>query len=103
VSQHARVTLTRTAAADVQQRQVIVSIDDGEKKTLMFGDSVTVELAPGAHRLKANNTLVWKNVDFSAEPGEIVTFQIINRASRLALGFLSLIGVAPLYLTIEKS
>jgi hypothetical protein len=103
VSTPARVTLTRTAEADVRQRQVIVSIDDGAKKNLMFGESVTLDVPAGAHRLRAYNTLVWKNVDFSVEPGEAVTFQIINRASRFALGFLSLVGVAPLYLTIEKS
>jgi hypothetical protein len=103
VSDPARVTLARTDDADVRQRQVIVSIDDGKKVNLMFGDSVTIEVPPGSHRLRAYNTLVWKNVTFAAEPGETITFQITNRASRLALGFLSLVGVAPLYLTIRRT
>jgi hypothetical protein len=46
--------------------------------------------------------LIWKRVPFTAAPGEHVRFGVANRASRLTLGFLSLMGVAPLYLTIER-
>lgn len=98
----ARVTITRTSDKDVTHRQIYVTIDDQPNTTLMFGDSVTREVAPGAHRLKANNTLVWKKLDFIVEPGEHVEFVVINRAGKLTLGFLSLLGVAPLYLTIER-
>jgi len=99
----AQVTLTRTNSADVGQRQVIVSIDDGSKTNLMFGETMTVEVPAGDHQLKCNNTLVWKKVKFTAAPGEQIRFQITNRTSKLTLGFLSLIGVAPLYLTVEKA
>lgn len=99
---HTRVTITRNSPADVQQRQVIVSIDDGPKATLVFGESVTFTVPAGDHVLKANNTLVWKKVPFSARDGEAVEFVIANRATRFTLGFLSLIGVAPLYLSVEK-
>jgi hypothetical protein len=98
---HAQVTVARTSSHDVGQRQVIVSIG-GARKTLLFGERATFEIAPGTHALKANNTLVWKTVPFSAEPGEHVQFEITNRATRFTLGFLSLIGVAPLYLEIKK-
>ena len=98
----ARVTITRTSKADIGQRQVIVSIDGGPKKTLVFGESATFDVPPGEHALKANNTLVWKTVRFTAGPGEHVQFDVANRATRFTLGFLSLIGVAPLYLTIER-
>lgn len=96
------VTIARTNPLDVQQRQVIVAIDDGPKETLMYGESVTMGVSPGAHMLRTNNTLVWKKVAFDTASGESVTFEVTNRAGRFALGFLSLVGVAPLYLTIEK-
>ena len=98
----ARVTIARTSAADIGQRQVIVSIDGGPKTTLLFGDSATFDIAPGEHAIKANNTLVWKTVRFSAPAGEHVQFEIANCATRFTLGFLSLIGVAPLYLKIDR-
>ena len=98
----ARVRIARTSEVDVKQRQVIVSIDDGPKATLVFGESVDWEIPTGEHVLKANNTLVWKKVPFTAAAGDEIQFQIANRASRFTLGFLSLMGVAPLYMTIER-
>jgi hypothetical protein len=41
-------------------------------------------------------------VPFTVASGERVAFVVSNRATRLTLGFLSLLGVAPLYLTIER-
>ena len=99
----ARVTITRTSKADIGQRQVIVTIDGEPKRTLIFGESTTFDVAPCTHALKANNTLVWKTVPFTASPGEHVQFEVANCATRFTLGFLSLIGVAPLYLKIERT
>ena len=96
------VTLSRKDPRDIGQRQVVARIDDGEPITLLFGDSVTVETQPGSHKLKTHNTLVRKTVPFAVESGEHIEFSIVNRASKLALGFLALIGVAPVYLTIAR-
>ncbi|HWB31427.1 MAG TPA: hypothetical protein VG736_13050 [Vicinamibacterales bacterium] len=96
------VTISRQHEDDVRQRQVIVRIDGGPTATLMFGQTVTFEVKPGLHVLRANNTLFWKKVSFAVEPGEHLEFVLINRAGRLTIGFLALMGVAPLYLTIER-
>ncbi|HEX5217301.1 MAG TPA: hypothetical protein VFV98_17695 [Vicinamibacterales bacterium] len=98
----ARVLLTRTHKKDVGQRQVVVTIDEGAKTTLMFGDRVALDVAPGDHVLKAHNTLVRKSIPFRVQAGEQVTFTLINHPGRFTLGFLALIGVAPLFLTIEE-
>jgi hypothetical protein len=97
-----RVTLSRCHQGDVQMRQVLARIDDGPPMTLMYGDSFTVEVAPGEHVLRANNTLFWKRLHFTSEPGEHLEFMLINSPGRLAIGFLTLMGVAPLYLRIER-
>jgi hypothetical protein len=96
------VTISRQHDDDVRQRQVIVRIDGGPTATLMFGQTVTFEVKPGLHVLRANNTLFWKKVRFAVEPGEHLEFVLVNRAGRLTIGFLALMGVAPLYLTIER-
>jgi len=96
------VTLARTHPRDVGHRQVIVSIDGGPKVTLLYGESVTYELTPGSHHLRAHNTLVWKNVPFHVETGEHLEFLLINRASPLTLGFLAVLGVAPLFLSVHR-
>ena len=48
-----------------------------------------------------SETLVGHLVD--PRPGERVRFVFANRPGRWTLGFLSLIGVAPLFLTVERA
>jgi hypothetical protein len=96
------VTISREHVEDSQQRQVLVRVDDQPASALLFGDRITVEVRPGSHVLRANNTLFWKRVPFAIEPGEHLEFVVINRAGRLTLGLLAVMGVAPLYLDIER-
>jgi hypothetical protein len=98
----ARVSVSRNLPEDVRQRQVYVSFDGQAWATLLFGQSATREVAPGTHRIRANNTLVWKTVAFEVGPGEHVQFDIANRPGRLSLSVLALLGVGPLFLTIRK-
>ena len=83
-----RVTLSRTETKDVQQRQIHARIDDGSRYTLMFGDVVPIDIAPGTHTLHANNSLFWKRVTFLVEAGQHVEFALINGTGKLALGLL---------------
>lgn len=98
----AKVTVSRTHPDDVRQRQVLARIDDEAQVTLMFGESFTREITPGTHRLRANNTLFFKNLEFTVAPGEHVEFMLVNTGGRFTLGFLATMGVAPLYLRIER-
>jgi hypothetical protein len=98
----ARLTVARTLPIDIGQRQVYATLDGQPLATLMFGESVTRDVTPGPHRLRLNNTLVWKTMHFTAGPGEHVEFEFANRAGRFALGFLAVMGVAPLYLTVVR-
>jgi len=74
----ATVTVTRTSEADFKSRQLIVWIDGARVATLMWGDSVTMELPPGRHSVRVSNTLVWKTIDFDLQTGEQVFFEAIN-------------------------
>jgi hypothetical protein len=96
------VTISRQHDEDVRQRQILVRIDDGPVSTLMFGERVTLDVAPGAHTLRANNTLFWKTQPFSVARGEHLEFVVVNRAGRMTLSFLTVMGVAPLFLSIER-
>lgn len=98
----ARLVVARTLPIDVAQRQVYVILDDERIATLLFGEQVEREIPSGRHRLRLNNTLVRKTIDFEAAPGECVEFRFANRAGRFALPFLAVMGVAPLYLTVER-
>ncbi|TAK16767.1 MAG: hypothetical protein EPO35_04705 [Acidobacteria bacterium] len=97
-----QLTVNRTSSTDVQHRQIIMSVDDQPFATLLFGQSATKPIAPGHHKLRAYNTLVWKNVEFDVAPGEHVEFQVINRPGRWTYLLVTLLGVGPIYLTIER-
>ena len=96
----ALITLTRTHVSDCGMRQVVVRLDGGQKVTLLFGQSWTVEVQPGAHHLRVHNTLVWKNVHFTIEPGEHLDFQIVNEARWWTYGVVGVLGSAPLFLRV---
>jgi hypothetical protein len=98
----ARITIYRTHDDDVRQRQVIVHLDDRPRVTLMFGQSFMAEIASGPHKVRFDNTLVRKALQFEAASGEHVEIDVVNHAGRMTLGFLSLMGVAPLFLRIER-
>jgi hypothetical protein len=95
------VTLSRTHPTDVGERHVFVKLDD-TKVRLSYGDSFTAELKPGAHHLRAHNTLVWKNLKFTLEPGEHLEFVIINSGRWWTWGVAGVLGSAPLFLSIAK-
>jgi hypothetical protein len=98
----ARVTVTRKDPQDVGDRQIIVAIDGERVATLLYGQEMTREVAPGTHRIKAHNTLFWKNLDLELQPGEHARFTVANRSGHGTLSLLGVLGVGPLYLTFER-
>jgi len=96
------VTITRRHPRDFGERQVYVRLDDGPRVAMLFGQSFTVEVKPGAHELRAHNTLMWKTVRFHVEAGEHLEFHLINRGGRLTYPVAALLGSAPLFLSIER-
>lgn len=98
----ARITVVRKDSRDVRDRQIVVSLDGEPLGTLLFGENVTREVPAGPHRLRAHNTLFWKTVDVTLEPGEHATFAAVNRAGVGTFSLLGLLGAAPLYLTFER-
>jgi hypothetical protein len=98
----ARVTITRNASEDAQERQVVVSIDGRKVATLLYGGAITTEVEPGPHRLRVHNTLVWKTQYFSLEAGDEARFTVINRPGGSTNGLLTILGARPLYLTLTR-
>lgn len=99
----ASLVVSRTLPSDAGQRQVYVELDGERIATLLNGESVTRTISPGPHKLRFDNTLHKKTVEFTASAGERVEYRLANSAGRFALPFLAVMGVAPLYLKIEKA
>jgi hypothetical protein len=98
----ALITLDRTHSADCRQRHVFVRVDGAGKVRLAFGETCTLEVQPGAHHLRIHNTLVWKNVHFTIEPGEHLDFIISNEARWWTWAMVAVLGSAPLFLRVER-
>ena len=96
------VTITRTHQSDFGDRQLIVTLDGERLGDLLFGDSISRDVAAGQHSLRISNTLVWKTLKFDVKPGEQVRFEAINRAGRLTYPMMVILGAGPLYLTVRR-
>ena len=98
----ARITIRRESPEDVGFREIFVSMDGEQIAILRPYETFSLEVTPGPHRLRAHNTLFWKTVHFEAKPGETVHFETINYAGRGFLNLVLIIGVAPLFLAVER-
>ena len=101
-SGRARITVSRTSPQDVRVRQIYVSLDGRTAAELLYGQSFSMEVDPGAHRLRANNTLVWKTITCELEPDEHARFQVVNRPGFGTYLMLGLLGTGPIYLTFAR-
>lgn len=98
----ARLLVTRSSERDVKNRQVFVSLDTHAIGDILFGEKIDRPIAAGRHRIRVHNTLFWKTIDFEAAPGETVHFETVNYSGKGFLHFVLIIGVAPLFLAVER-
>ena len=79
---NAKLTITRDAPDDVQDRWVRLVLDGGPEEILRYGHLVTRDIAPGHHQLKAHNTLSSDTLEFDAAPGQAVHVRCFNRVAK---------------------
>ena len=102
----AAITVRRQSKDDVGYREIFVSLDGESLGMLRHGDTITRDTTPGAHRLRAHNTLFWKTIEVTLAVGEHASFMAVNRAGwgtysvvAFLIGFL---GAGPFYLIFER-
>jgi hypothetical protein len=96
------VTIARTDAKDIGQRQIFVRLDAGPWEPFVFGETRTLEVLPGAHRMRVHNTLFWRTIDFAVESGEHLEFSLINWASWFTMTTSMWLGTGLIYLKVER-
>jgi hypothetical protein len=70
---------------------------------LKVGQTFSLEIAPGHHWLKVNNTYHKKTVEFDVQSGEQVHYRIKNRIGFFGSMMISVLGAGPMYLMIERA
>ena len=76
------LTLRRTSADDMQERELYASVDGKRIAILVYGDEATVFIAPGHHELRVHNTISRKKAEFDVAPGQHVRFETSNVRGR---------------------
>ena len=102
----AAITVRRQSQDDVGYREIFVSLDGESLGMLRHGDTITRDTTPGAHRLRAHNTLFWKTIEVTLSVGEHASFMAVHRAGwgtySVVAFLIGVLGAGPFYLTLER-
>ena len=96
------MTVRRTSPRDMQERELYVSIDGGPNAILRYGDSVTLNVAPGHHRIRVHNTWSRRHAEFEAAPGDRIGFNTANVRGKGFEIIAAFFGVAPMHTELER-
>lgn len=98
----ARLTIVRNHPHDIQDRLVRLWVDGERVENLGYGQTYARDIAPGAHVIKAHNTLFGTTFSFEAEPGEDVRLRLVNGMTGGAKLMVLMMGVAYLRVRLEQ-
>lgn len=84
-----------------EQYPMTIVVDDRQVALLAPGQSSTVALEPGEHRLRVGNTLFRSAIDIEIAAGEHLTFDVRNRRNA-ATDLFALLGAGMWSIAIER-
>ena len=102
MAEDSTITVHRTSPADMQERELYVSVDGAPNVILSYGDQVTIPLTPGHHRLRVHNTISRRRAEFDVGPGENVRFSVANVRGKNFGILATLLGVGPMHTVLER-
>ncbi len=98
----ARLTVSRPGPGTLSDNYPIsLSLDGETVARLRAGRSATIDVTPGHHTLRANNTLMWKTIGFDVAPGEHVRFVASNRSGVMTT-IMAIIGTGWFYVDLTR-
>ena len=97
----ARLTVWHSHEDDFGGRSIHLHLDGEKLATLPTGQSITKEIEPGQHQLRADNTLIKKTVEFTIQPSEHLQYRMWNRTG-FGSWLIGVFGSGPLYLMVEQ-
>jgi hypothetical protein len=100
--EQASITIRRKSPEDVQQRQIIVKLDGENVGELYYGDTISIRVTAGRHKLRVDNTWNWKTVELDVVAGDHLKFQTMSRAGRFSWFLVSMLGAGPIYVSIKR-
>ena len=102
MAEDAAITVHRTSPADMQERELYVSVDGAPNVILSYGDAVTIPVLPGHHRLRVHNTISRRRAEFDVAPGEHVRFSAANVRGKNFGILATFLGIGPMHTVLER-
>ena len=100
--EQATLTVERNSPADMQERELYVSVDGGPNAILRFPSSVTVPLSSGHHKIRVHNTISRRYAEFEAAPGDRIRFRAANVRGKHFAMLAMFFGIGPMYTVLER-
>jgi hypothetical protein len=98
----ARLSITRNAPDDIQDRPVRLWLNGERLENLPYGRTYMQDIDPGRHVVKAHNTLFGTTLEIEAAPGEEVRLRCANGLTGGGKLMVLLMGVAYLRVRLER-
>jgi hypothetical protein len=98
----AQLRVTHKDEGDYMARGIKLALDDSDLHLLKSGTSTLVEIEPGHHHLRIDNTFHAKTVEFDVRAGEQAHYRIWNKRG-FGSWLVELLGAGPMYLAIERA
>jgi hypothetical protein len=83
-------------------RGINLRLDSQDLTLLKSGKAIVVEVEPGRHRLRIDNTFQPKTVEFDVKVGEQVHYKIWNKRG-FGSWMVEMFGAGPVYLQVEEA
>jgi hypothetical protein len=97
-----KITVARMSPEDMQERELYVAVDGHRRGILRYGDSLTVPVGAGHHKLRVHNTISRKYAEFDITDGEQVCFRAANVRGKGFAMLAMFFGIAPMYTVLER-
>lgn len=97
----AQLHVTHTDEGTHLARGIKLTLDGKELGVLKSGKTVVIEIEPGDHKLRIDNTFQAKTLDLAVAAGEEIHYRIWNKRG-LGSWMVEILGSGPMYLAIEK-
>ena len=98
----AQLTITRNHASDFQDRQVYLFVDGDAWGKMKYGRTVTREIPPGRHQVRAFNTLFSHTIEIDAVPGDHVKLKCTNGMPTVGWLMMIFLHVTALRVRLER-
>ncbi|HKS27478.1 MAG TPA: hypothetical protein VJS44_06645 [Pyrinomonadaceae bacterium] len=97
-----QLRVTHKDEGDYMARGIKLRLDGRDLTLLKSGKAIVVEVLPGRHRLRIDNTFYPKTIEFDVKANEQIHYRIWNKRG-FGSWMVEVLGAGPMYLHVEQA